>query len=80
MYPRGIIDDRTRLLVMVGNCLALNEPVQLQNHMRGALLHGATPREVLEVIVHSTAYVGMPTILHTVGMLERVLKEENRKF
>ncbi len=78
MYPRGIIDDRTRLLVMVGICLALNEPVQLENHMRGALLQGATPREVLEVIIHSTAYVGMPTTILTGRMLERVVREEGR--
>jgi 4-carboxymuconolactone decarboxylase len=78
LYPRGIIDDRTRLLVMVGICLALNEPVQLQNHMRGAMLLGATPREVLEVVVHSTAYVGMPTTVLTVRMLERIAQEENR--
>ena len=78
MYTRGIIDDRTRLLVMVGICLALNEPVQLENHMRGALLLGATPREVLEVIVHSTAYVGMPTTVLTGRMLERIAREENR--
>ncbi|HEV7799557.1 MAG TPA: carboxymuconolactone decarboxylase family protein, partial [Burkholderiales bacterium] len=61
LYPRGIIDDRTRLLMMVGICLALNEPVQLENHIRGALLLGANAQEVLEVIVNSTAYVGMPT-------------------
>ena len=78
MYTRGIVDDRTRLLVMVGICLAVNEPVQLENHMRGALLFGATPREVLEVIVHSTAYVGMPTTILTGRMLERIAKEENR--
>jgi alkylhydroperoxidase/carboxymuconolactone decarboxylase family protein YurZ len=78
MYPRGIIDDRTRLLVMVGICLALNEPVQLENHMRGALLQGASPREVLEVIIHSTAYVGMPTTILMGRMLERVAREEGR--
>ena len=78
MYTRGIVDDRTRLLVMVGICLAVNEPVQLENHMRGAMLLGATPREVLEVIVHSTAYVGMPTTVLTVRMLERIAKEEGR--
>ena len=78
MYPRGIIDDRTRLLLMVAVCLALNEPVQLENHIRGALRLGATPREVLEVIVQSTAYVGMPTTILTRRMLERVAKEENR--
>ncbi len=78
MYPRGIIDDRTRLLMMVGVCLALNEPVQLENHIRGAMLLGATAREVLEVIVHSTAYVGMPTTVGVVRVLERVAREENR--
>ena len=78
LYPRGIIDDRTRLLMMIGICLALNEPVQLENHIRGALLLGANAREVLEVIVHSTAYVGMPTTVQVVRVLERVAKEENR--
>ena len=78
MYPRGIIDDRTRLLMMVGICLALNEPVQLENHIRGALLLGANAREVLEVIVHSTAYCGMPTTVQTTRVLERVAKEQNR--
>jgi 4-carboxymuconolactone decarboxylase len=78
LYTRGIVDDRTRLLVMVGICLAVNEPIQLENHMRGALLFGAAPREVMEVIVHSTAYVGMPTTILTGRMLERILKEENR--
>lgn len=78
MYSREIIDHRTRLLVMVGICLALDEAVQLENHMRGALIQGATPREVLEVIIQSTAYVGMPTTVVTGRLLERIVKEENR--
>lgn len=78
MYPRGIVDDRTRLLVMVGICLALNEPVQLANHIKGAMLLGATAREVLEVIVHSTAYCGMPTTVMVSQTLERVAKEMGR--
>jgi alkylhydroperoxidase/carboxymuconolactone decarboxylase family protein YurZ len=78
LYPRKIIDDRTRLLMMVGICLAMNEPVQLENHIRGAMLLGATAREVLEVIVHSTAYCGMPTTVQTVRVLERIAQEEGR--
>jgi 4-carboxymuconolactone decarboxylase len=62
----------------VGICLALNEPVQLKNHIRGAMLLGATAREVLEVIVHSTAYCGMPTTVQTVRVLEEVAREEGR--
>jgi 4-carboxymuconolactone decarboxylase len=75
LYPRGIIDDRTRLLMMVAICLALDEPVHLANHIRGSMLLGATPREVLEVIVQSTAYVGMPATVQTVRVLDRIAKE-----
>jgi 4-carboxymuconolactone decarboxylase len=78
LYPRAIIDDRTRLLMMVGVCLALNEPVQLENHIRGSMLLGATPREVLEIIVQSTAYCGMPTTVQTVRTLDRIAREMNR--
>ena len=78
LYPRGIVDDRTRLLMMVGVCLALNEPVQMENHFRGAMLLGATPREVLEVILQSSAYCGMPTTIQTVRVLDRVVKDLGR--
>jgi alkylhydroperoxidase/carboxymuconolactone decarboxylase family protein YurZ len=78
LYPRGIIDDRTRLLMMVGVCLALNEPVQMENHFKGAMLLGATPREVLEVILQSSAYCGMPTTIQTVRVLDRVTRDLNR--
>jgi len=76
LYPRGIIDDRTRLLMMVGICLALNEPIQLANHIRGALLLGSNVQEILEIIVNSTAYVGMPTTVQIVGVLIRIANEE----
>ena len=79
MYPRGIVDDRTRLLVMVGICLAVNEPVQLANHIKGAMLLGATAREVMEVVVHSTAYCGMPTTVLVAQSVEKVAKELGRE-
>jgi len=78
MYSRGIVDDRTRLLAMVANCIALHEVRNLENHMRGALLFGATPREVLEVVLQSTTYVGMPFCMTGAGILERILKEQGR--
>ena len=47
MYSRLIVDDKTRLLCMVGNCAAIGEAVQGKAHMKGAMRNGATPREVL---------------------------------
>ena len=51
---------------------------QAENHIRNALQHGASPREVLEVILQSTIYAGMPRFIRFVGILESALKEQGR--
>ena len=78
MYMRGILDDKTRILCVVGELFVLGDVPQAENHIRGALLHGASPREVLEVVLQSTIYVGMPRFVRFVAILERVLEEQGR--
>ncbi|MGZ8212406.1 MAG: carboxymuconolactone decarboxylase family protein [Burkholderiales bacterium] len=78
MYTRGVLDDKTRLLCMVGMCTVLDEQIQGENHIRAALFLGATRREVLEVTLQSTIYGGMPGSLRAAAILERVLKEQGR--
>ena len=75
MYVRGILDDKTRLLIMVGVCAVLDEQIQGDNHQRAALMLGATPREVIEVLLHSTIYCGMPRSLRAVRQFDRILNE-----
>lgn len=78
MYCRGVLDDKTRVLCMVGVCTALDEMPQNENHIRAALFLGNSPREVLEVCLQSTAYCGMPRSLRAVRMLEAALREQGR--
>jgi alkylhydroperoxidase/carboxymuconolactone decarboxylase family protein YurZ len=78
LYTRGILDDRTRILCVIGELFVMGEFVQAENHIRNALLHGATPREVLEVILQSTIYAGMPRFVRVVALLQRVLEEQGR--
>jgi alkylhydroperoxidase/carboxymuconolactone decarboxylase family protein YurZ len=78
MYSRGVLDDRTRILCVVGELFVLGEFHQAENHIRNALQHGATPREVLEVILQSTLYAGMPRFVRFIGILERILEEQGR--
>ena len=78
MYVRGILDDKTRLLCMVGVCAVLDEQIQGENHQRAALMLGASPREVLEVLWHSTIYAGMPRSLRAVRQFDRILNELGR--
>ena len=78
MYTRGIIDDRTRLLCMVGNCVAVNEAVQGRAHMKGAMRAGAKPREVLEVILQSAVNFGQPGMLHSLKIFVELMTKEGR--
>ncbi|MGH8616312.1 MAG: carboxymuconolactone decarboxylase family protein [Burkholderiales bacterium] len=78
MYTRGIIDDKTREFIVVGELLVLNEGPQTENHMRAGLMHGATPREMLEVVLQSTVYLGMPAMTRNIGILTRILEEQGR--
>jgi len=78
MYSRGIVDDRTRLLCMVGNCVAIGEAVQGRAHMKGAMRAGAKPREVLEVILLSAVNFGMPTMLHSLKIFVELMRQEGR--
>lgn len=78
MYVRGVLDDKTRILCVVGVCTALDEVAQNENHLRAALIFGATPREVLEVVLQSTIYAGMPRSLRAAAILERILQEQGR--
>jgi alkylhydroperoxidase/carboxymuconolactone decarboxylase family protein YurZ len=59
-YNRGVLDDKTRILPIVGYCVILDDQGQLPNHMRSAMRAGATPREILEIILQASIYAGMP--------------------
>lgn len=78
MYSRLIVDDRTRLLCMVGNCVAIGEAVQGKAHMKGAMRNGATPREVLEVILQSAVNFGQPGMLHSLKIFVELIIQQGR--
>ncbi len=78
MYSRGIVDDKTRLLCMVGDCLAVGEGTQARGHMRGALRKGASPREVMEVILQTCVNFGMPPMLRALENFVEIMAEDGR--
>ncbi|MBI4193873.1 MAG: carboxymuconolactone decarboxylase family protein [Betaproteobacteria bacterium] len=78
MYTRGIVDDKTRLLCMIGDCLAVGEGTQARGHMRGAMRNGASPREVMEVILQTCVNFGMPPMLHALEMFVQIMAEDGR--
>lgn len=78
MYSRGIVDDKTRLLCMVGDCVAVGEGTEGRSHMRGAMRNGASPREVMEVILQSCINFGMPPMLQALKIFVEIMAEDGR--
>lgn len=77
-YDRRILDDKTRLLCMVGDCIALGEEVQGRAHMAGALRAGASPRELMEIVLMSSFYIGQPAKVNFLRVLVQLMTEQGR--
>lgn len=79
LYARGnTLDDKTRLLCTVGDCLAVGELGQAREHMRGALRSGASARELMEVIFLIAVNFGMPAMVEPLRTLVQILAEDGR--
>jgi alkylhydroperoxidase/carboxymuconolactone decarboxylase family protein YurZ len=78
MYARGIVDDKTRLLCMIGDCLAVGEETQARGHMRGALRKGAHPREIMEICFQTAVNFGMPPMLKALEVFVEIMAEDKR--
>ncbi len=78
MYTRGIVDNKTRLLCMIGDCLAVGEATNSKGHMRGAMRQGASPREVMEVIFQTSANFGMPPAWHALENFIEIMAQDGR--
>jgi alkylhydroperoxidase/carboxymuconolactone decarboxylase family protein YurZ len=63
MYNRTGLDPKTRILVVLGEAIVLGAEMQIPNHIRSAMRAGATQDEVLEVILQSCIYAGMPRMM-----------------
>ena len=78
MYSRKVLDDRTRTLTMIGDCLAMGSRDQTENHMRNALALGATIDEVLEVVFQSLQYLGTVRSQWGIQIVQKIMAESQR--
>jgi 4-carboxymuconolactone decarboxylase len=75
LYRRDILEDKTRVLIVIGECCVLGELSQLPNHIRSALRVGASAREVLEVILQSAIYAGMPKMIQAMRTYRALMRD-----
>ena len=76
----GALPRKTKELIMVGICCALNRPRGVKLHSERALNLGAAPREVLEAVEVAAIPGGMPGLWLGVETLNDILKAKGIEF
>ncbi|MEW2219016.1 carboxymuconolactone decarboxylase family protein [Streptomyces sp. NPDC006990] len=78
IYDRPALPPRDRQLVTLGMLTALGgcEP-QLEVHINAALNVGLTAEEIVEALLHSAVYCGMPKALNATFVAKKVFAERD---
>ena len=76
VWTRPGLDRRSRSLLNLGMLVALCQYHELSVHVRGALRNGLTRDEIVEAIVHATAYCGAPAGLAAMRVVQETLVAE----
>ena len=79
LWSRDVIDGRTRSLVTIAVLGTLGRNKQLAEHVEGALNNGATEEEIVETLLHLTAYAGFPAAWDSLETARRVFKTRHRR-
>jgi 4-carboxymuconolactone decarboxylase len=68
------LDIKTRELITIGMLLALGREREAAGHIAGALNVGVTREQLVELLIHCTAYAGFPTMVTGVELLIQALE------
>jgi alkylhydroperoxidase/carboxymuconolactone decarboxylase family protein YurZ len=76
IWQRPGLATKTRSLLTMGALMVLGRSPELRLHMRGALNLGITPAEIKEVIIHLSAYGGVPTAIEALRIFNEVTEQQ----
>ncbi len=75
IWPRGVLELKTRSLITVAMLIALDRPHELKTHLRGALNNGASREEIRESVIHAIPYCGFPAAIDAMGVVDGLFAE-----
>jgi 4-carboxymuconolactone decarboxylase len=76
VWTRPELEPRTRSLLTVAMLIARGQDHELALHIRGALTNGCTQQEIVEAIVHSAIYCGVPAAISAARVARQVFAAE----
>lgn len=75
VWSRDGLEPKQRSLVTMGVLIANRQTEELKKHVQIALRNGLTPREIEEVLIQATPYVGLPAIAPAIEAVGQKLEE-----
>jgi len=79
IWSRDVLDARTRSLITLAVLGTLGRNRQMGEHVEGALNNGATEEEIVETLLHLSAYAGFPAAWDSLEVARRVFKTRHRR-
>ncbi len=75
VWARSELPRKVRSLINLAMLTALNRPVELKTHIRGALNNGCTKEEIREVLLQTAIYCGVPAAVDSFRVMREAFAE-----
>jgi 4-carboxymuconolactone decarboxylase len=75
IYSRPGLDAEQRELITLSSLITQGAIDQLNFHVHAALNVGVTPVEIVELVLHCSAYAGFPKAIGALGVVMQIFKE-----
>jgi 4-carboxymuconolactone decarboxylase len=75
IWTRPGLPRKTRSLLNIAMLVALNRPHELKLHLRGALRNGCSQAEIMEVLLQTAIYCGVPAAVDSFRIAREVFAD-----
>ena len=75
VWGRPGLERRTRSMINLAMLTALNRPHEVKIHLRGALNNGVSREEIVEVLLQTMIYCGVPAAIDSFRIAKEIFAE-----
>jgi 4-carboxymuconolactone decarboxylase len=75
VWSRPGLDRKTRSLINIAMLTALNRPHEVKLHLRGALNNGCSKNDIMEVLLQTAIYCGVPAAMDSLRVAKEFFQE-----
>ncbi len=79
VWSRPGLERKTRSLINIAMLTALNRPHEVKLHLRGALNNGCCKNDIMEVLLQTAIYCGVPAAMDSLRVAKEFFQEVGSK-